>query len=37
MNNEILVVITVVIAMIGFAWALSYALIDDEPPIKKHS
>jgi hypothetical protein len=37
MSNEMLVIVVVAIFMIGFAWSLSYALRDDEPPIKKHS
>jgi len=37
MSNETLLIITIFIAMIGFAWSLSYALRDDEPPMKKHS
>ena len=37
MSNETALIIMVCIAFIGFAWGLSYALRDDEPPIKKHS
>jgi len=37
MSNETLLLITVFTAFVGFAWALSYALRDDEPPVKKHS
>jgi hypothetical protein len=37
MSNEMLVILVVAIFMIGVTWSLSYALRDDEPPVKKHS
>lgn len=36
MNNEILAVLVVFVFLGGLMWALSYALIDDPIPVKKH-
>lgn len=37
MSNEMALIIMVSAFIISFAWGLSYALRDDEPPVKKHS
>ena len=37
MSNETAVIVMVVIFMTGLMWGLSYALRDDDPPVKKHS